>query len=69
MRTLIKRARTSVDTIAAGKTPVSGTDVAAQLAAAIKKIDQAAQRGAIKKQTASRKKSRLQLAFNAAHAS
>lgn len=57
MRTHVKRVRAAVgegDTKAASEA----------LAAAIRLIDRAAQRGAIKKQTAARQKSRLTLAVN-----
>ena len=64
MRTQVKKVRSALEDIEA-KTVAQTAEV---LLSAIKGIDKAAQRGAIKKTTAARKKSRLQLAFNAASA-
>ena len=57
MRTHVKRVRAAID-------DKDGKAAAAALAKAITLIDRAAQRGAIKKQTAARQKSRLTIAVN-----
>ena len=59
MRTYVKRALTAID----GKDPVKAKEAVAK---AIRYIDKAAQKGVIKKETASRKISRLSRAANKA---